>query len=222
MNKSHYTYILKLPETGEFYIGVRSCIGKPEDDVNYKGSMCAWAIDKSKLTKEIISIYDSREIANIAEHFMIYLQRIINKNILCKNAHTGNRFSTLGNKEVAAKISKSKKGIKCPESAKLKLREFKGEKNAMFGKSHTDESKELMRNKAMNRLCTDETKKKIGEGGIGKHTGKARQCGKNNPMYGKSFYDIWVIKYGKDIADIKLEEYKNKCRKRLNSNARKD
>jgi hypothetical protein len=35
--------------------------------------------------------------------------------------------------------------------------------------------------------------------------------GEKNPMFGKTFYDIWVIKYGKDIADKKLEEWhKNK------------
>ena len=34
--------------------------------------------------------------------------------------------------------------------------------------------------------------------------------GKNNPMYGKSFYDIWIKKYGKEIADKKLKEFKSK------------
>ena len=30
--------------------------------------------------------------------------------------------------------------------------------------------------------------------------------GKNNPMYGKSVYDCWIKKYGKEIADKKLKE----------------
>lgn len=34
--------------------------------------------------------------------------------------------------------------------------------------------------------------------------------GKNNGMYGKSFYDSWVDKYGEKIADLKLIEYKAK------------
>ncbi len=34
--------------------------------------------------------------------------------------------------------------------------------------------------------------------------------GENNPMYNKSFYDIWLDKYGKDIADLKLKEFKKK------------
>jgi hypothetical protein len=32
--------------------------------------------------------------------------------------------------------------------------------------------------------------------------------GKNNPMFGKSVYSVWIEKYGKEIADNKLIEYK--------------
>ena len=37
--------------------------------------------------------------------------------------------------------------------------------------------------------------------------------GNKNGMYGKSFYDIWVEKYGVDIANIKLQEHKIKLSK---------
>lgn len=40
--------------------------------------------------------------------------------------------------------------------------------------------------------------------------------GNKNPMYGKSFYDVWVEKYGLEEANRKLEEYKNKKRKKKN------
>jgi group I intron endonuclease len=36
--------------------------------------------------------------------------------------------------------------------------------------------------------------------------------GKNNPMYGKSFYDIWAEKFGKEEADKRLNEFKEKCK----------
>lgn len=36
---------------------------------------------------------------------------------------------------------------------------------------------------------------------------KFGNSGVNNPMYGKTFYDVWLEKYGKDIADQKLEEW---------------
>ena len=34
--------------------------------------------------------------------------------------------------------------------------------------------------------------------------------GSNNPMYGKSFYDVWLKKYGKEVADQKMTEYRQK------------
>jgi len=37
-----------------------------------------------------------------------------------------------------------------------------------------------------------------------------RFSGKNNPMYGKKVYDIWLEKYGKEIADEKLMERKKR------------
>jgi group I intron endonuclease len=39
--------------------------------------------------------------------------------------------------------------------------------------------------------------------------------GKNNPMYGKKVYDIWVEKYGKEIADKKSEERKKRLSESL-------
>lgn len=42
---------------------------------------------------------------------------------------------------------------------------------------------------------------------------KQQATGSRNGMYGKSFYDIWVKKYGLQIANKKLEEYKNKKKK---------
>jgi hypothetical protein len=40
--------------------------------------------------------------------------------------------------------------------------------------------------------------------------------GENNPMYKKSYYDIWVERYGKDEADKRQESHSKKC-----SNAKK-
>jgi hypothetical protein len=38
--------------------------------------------------------------------------------------------------------------------------------------------------------------------------------GEKNPMYGRSFYDVWVEKYGKEVADLKLKEWKEKRKKK--------
>lgn len=37
--------------------------------------------------------------------------------------------------------------------------------------------------------------------------------GKNNPMANRSFYDVWLQKYGKEIADQKLKDFKSNCSK---------
>lgn len=57
--------------------------------------------------------------------------------------------------------------------------------------------------KRMKRLWkSDEFKEKMQNNFI--------QSGKNNPMHNKSVYDIWVEKYGKEIADIKLKNSNTK------------
>jgi len=38
--------------------------------------------------------------------------------------------------------------------------------------------------------------------------------GEKNPMHGRSVYDVWLVKFGKEIADQKLEAFKQKCRDR--------
>lgn len=61
-----------------------------------------------------------------------------------------------------------------------------GSDNPFFNKKHSDETKDKIR-KNSNPLV-----------------------GKNNPMYGKNFYTIWVEKFGKEIADEKMISYKKK------------
>jgi hypothetical protein len=76
-----------------------------------------------------------------------------------------------------------------------------GNLNPFFGKKHTEESKKKMvENRDMSVFSTDEFKEKISK--VTK--------GKNNPMYGRSIYSVWVEKYGKDNADEKMIEYKEK------------
>lgn len=61
-----------------------------------------------------------------------------------------------------------------------------------------------------------ETRKKQSKSHTGKHKGKNNcmfgKIGKNNPKNGKSNYDFWIEKYGKEIADQKQEETKRKMR----------
>jgi hypothetical protein len=65
----HYVYRLDEPNTGEFYIGLRSCLGDPRDD-DYMGSG-KWPFLMQKagisLTKTIIREFPSREEAAAEE-----------------------------------------------------------------------------------------------------------------------------------------------------------
>jgi len=82
------------------------------------------------------------------------------------------------------------------------------EKNSMFGKKHSKESIEKKNKKSQpyNSINFPQwLKNKLSE----------KSKGKNNAMFGKTFYDVWVEKYGKDIADKKLEKYKNNKRNKL-------
>jgi hypothetical protein len=76
-----------------------------------------------------------------------------------------------------------------------------GELNPFFGKHHTNETKEkILKNRNWSIYKTEEFRKKI----------SIITSGKNNPMFGKSVYSVWVEKYGELIANEKLSEYKKK------------
>ena len=73
-----------------------------------------------------------------------------------------------------------------------------------------------------NGLLTEETKAKIGKANRGKHhTEETKQkqreanLGEKSPMYGKSFYDVWLEKYGKEIADQNFLKYKENLKGRF-------
>lgn len=76
-----------------------------------------------------------------------------------------------------------------------------GELNPFFNKHHTEESKQkMLENRDYSVYKTDEFKNKM----------RILASGENNPMFGKSVYDVWVEKYGTEIANVKLEQLKIK------------
>jgi len=66
----HYVYRVEDEETGEFYIGVRTCEGAPEHDSAYHGSG-TWPLaalrSKRPLRKTILGTYPTRRDAELAE-----------------------------------------------------------------------------------------------------------------------------------------------------------
>jgi len=91
---------------------------------------------------------------------------------------------------LASKNRSAESNYKCGSSNR-------GKSTWMKTHKHTEESNNKNREKHLNKKVTDETKLKIS---------KATE-GKNNPMFGKHFYDIWIEKYGQIEADIKYEKY---------------
>ena len=76
-----------------------------------------------------------------------------------------------------------------------------GELNPFFNKHHTEETKQkIIENKDYSSYKTNEFRDKMRE----------LSLGKNNNMFGKSVYNVWVEKYGVETADIKLKELKIK------------
>jgi hypothetical protein len=168
----HYTYKLTLPETGEYYIGVRSCKGEPLKD-KYKGSMNTWKVNKLDLVKEIYCEFNSRDEANEWEQLAIF-SCIDDK--LNRNYHIPNvgfcMFGKIHSDETKAKIKKSCEGInlgnkhsdetksKMSEIAKLRV----GDKHPRFGTKHSDETKAKM-----SKPKSEEHKRKLSEAATLRH-----------------------------------------------------
>lgn len=75
-----------------------------------------------------------------------------------------------------------------------------GDKNPFFNKNHTRETLEKQSKIKLGKKHTKETLIKM----------KGLSSGENNGMYGKSIYSVWVEKYGREVADQKMNELKEK------------
>lgn len=79
-----------------------------------------------------------------------------------------------------------------------------GKDNAFFGKKHTEETKNKIRK-------SNEKNKQIYKSLEFRSKISKAVRGKNNPMYGRTFYDTWLEKFGKEIADKKLKDFKDRA-----------
>lgn len=116
---------------------------------------------------------------------------VCNCELTYKNKHT----KSIADKKNSKCKSCNMKGKNNPMFGKL------GKLNPFFGKHHTNETKQkIIENRDYSIYKSDEFKQKMSE----------VTSGKNNPMFGKSVYNIWAEKYGKLIADEKLNQFKIK------------
>ena len=108
----------------------------------------------------------------------------------CKKCSQGLRFKN------SVKRNPDKWSLKCRICGGIKnfksYNSFKNSERVEFYKCGSCVSKEVA-----NRPGEKERLKKI-----------ASQPGEDNPMYGRSFYEVWVKKYGKEEADKRMIKYK--------------
>jgi hypothetical protein len=113
------------------------------------------------------------------------------KNTKCKSCG----LKEIMTDEIKKKMSERVKGENNPMFGKF------GDLNPFFGKHHTEESKKkIVKDRDYSVYKTDEFRQKISK----------LFKGKNNPMFGKSVYNVWVKKYGLEVANKKLIDYKEK------------
>lgn len=144
----HYLYKITNLQTNQFYIGVRSS-NDPSSD-KYMGSSSIWDKKWIKeniqyLKKEILDeTFLDRKSANLAE--VELLKKYENDN-LCINCLYDIIPSHLGTKQSEEWI---KKRIKSGEQAN------------MYGKHHSEETKEKISKKLLGREVTKSTREKLG------------------------------------------------------------
>ena len=158
MHKFNYTYKITNTEIQEFYVGVRSCDCEIRED-KYMGSSSIWTKiyikeHKKVLVKEIIKTFPTRREANRGE---VELLKLYEHEPLCINQYFGYTPDATGTKQTPEWIEK---------------RKMFGERNGMFGKHHTEETKKRISESLKGKEVSEETRKKIGDYHRGKKYGE--------------------------------------------------
>jgi hypothetical protein len=92
-------------------------------------------------------------------------------------------------------------GCNRPERLKRQSELFSGEKNPFYGKTHSDKTLGRLRGRKLSKEHVALMK-----------TGICSNSGAKNGMYRKSVYSVWLEKDGKEVADQKLNEMKEKLK----------
>ena len=190
--ETHYVYY-SYEEFGRGYIGCRTCECLPEED-DYLGSYHDETFNPSN--KIILETFSTRKEALQAEVDLHKFYQVDKNPHFANKARqktTGFYYSSKGvvrTEEYKKKMSERLKGREIKpewiEKAKQNRRCYNGENNPFYGKEHSQETKELLKQR------TTETWKKQPHPWIGrKHSEETKQKfrennkGENNPNYGK-------------------------------------
>ncbi len=152
---NHYNYKITNSQTGEFYVGVRSCKCDISEDP-YMGSSSVWTKDyikehKDVLKKEILEVFETRKLANGGE---VKLLKSVEHNPLCINKYFDYTPDVTGTKQTPEWIAKRCKS---------------GELANMYGKHHTEETKRRISETLKGREITQEHRAKIAKAITGIH-----------------------------------------------------
>lgn len=177
MSKHFYVYY-SYEEFGRGYIGSRGCKCLPEEDFKYYGSF--WDKTFNPTQKIILAEFDNRVEAYEAEVVLHKFYDVVN------NLHFANQsraltsgFTTEGrvaanrgkkaSEETRRKIGEASKGRKHTEDYKKKKSlENIGEKNPMYGGTHTLEAREKIGAAQRGKTISEEHRQKIIEANTGK------------------------------------------------------
>jgi len=222
----------------KFYVGKDT-----HNNPNYYGSgkRLKLAIKKygiENFKKEVLEVCDTLELLNEREKFWIKELNAISEGYNISLGGDGG--DTISNNprrdEISKKISESNKGKFVGKTNSKETREkisnaikgrFAGDKNPNYGKNHTDEAKDKIRKKALGRVVSDETRKKISIKNKGKKgvvwTDEMRQKLSasrkiNNPFKGKTHTPEVIQKIKEANSKPKSEEHKRKISKTLKGN----
>ena len=178
----HYTYMLALKEptdSRKFYIGVRSCLGQPENDL-YLGSsaaLTAWVKEhgSDQIDKTVLSKWDTREEA-VSHEVLLHECFDVGVNIEFwnKSRQTSTKFDMTGvirgkpNEATRTKIAISQTGKKASTETKAKM------SKAQQNRKHTAETIAKMSAVHKGKIISAEQRAKISATLIGKvHTAES-------------------------------------------------
>lgn len=150
------------------------------------------------------------------KHYNLYLQRAFNKD--GENSFSYGLLEKCNNENL---IEREEYYIKKLKACDIKFgynMNPRGDRPPSWkNKKHKEETKEKIKQWNKGKKISDYVKKRASETHKGKKISEEQKLflkenfkGEKNPMYGKRPYDIWLEKYGKDEADKKLKNWKEK------------
>jgi group I intron endonuclease len=177
-------YITKNLVNSKKYIGKDS-----HNDPNYLGSGALLLEDiktygKENFKKEILEHCTKENLGEREEYWIDYLNAVKSKNFYNIRSKTSGWYNKDLNEEkynyVTNKISESNKGRIVTQETRDKISNNQERKDklrqANIGKPKPEGFGEIIRQKAIGRVCTDEHKQKISKGKLGKPHPKSGKC----------------------------------------------